>query len=245
MVNPEPFYNDFIWVIDKIKKEMVYKPDFNTWYEFVIEADKQGPSRHKQYQVLRFLEQFGLFEDFRVKGDIDGKYNVFDEDEPAEVPEVILFQIKEKIFYSKALILLKMLKEKKLGNDNFKITLSDEEIKKEIIGKTNSFSIELDDIEGEVVFDDDTVTLKLKERECKLPPFKNEHFLCRFIFKHLLDEPIQWDLAYEAMGGTANPTKRQKKGVYDSIQRLNKRVANTLGIKEWIRWEDKSFRRTK
>jgi len=246
MINAEQFYDDFLWVINKIKKEMAYRLDLHSWYEFVIEDKPKSPSRYKQYQVLQYLENFGLFKDFRIKGD-SGKYDVPEEDEPAEAPAVILFKIDDEEFYKKALFLLKALQEKIVGKKEYLITLSEEDIKNEIEGITNSFLDRPQYIDGEIEFIDDTVTLKLIDRECQLPPYKNEHYLCRYIYSHIVNEPIQWDLAYKKMTGSKNQdlSGKEKKKLYDTIDRLNERVASNLGVKNWIKWENKSFKRTK
>ena len=88
-----------------------------------------------------------------------------------------------------------------------------------------------------LAFDDDEAQLKVGDKLCQLPPFKNEHFFCRAIFEYPKNEPVDWSVIYGKMTGNdqnkqsdGNTTTSEKRSVYDTMNALNKRVmevANT------------------
>ncbi|MCH7828730.1 hypothetical protein IH982_02610 [Patescibacteria group bacterium] len=100
-----------------------------------------------------------------------------------------------------------------------------------------------------ITFDDATTSLKMGRKKCQLPPFKNEHFFCRELFKYLPNEAVDWSLIYEAITGNqvdSNKQKQQKnrKMVYDVYENLNKRGKELFGIKNWLVWQGKTVKRT-
>ncbi len=97
-----------------------------------------------------------------------------------------------------------------------------------------------------VEFLDDEPALKLGDRKCALPPYKNEHFFCRTAFEYKLNEPIDWSLVYEKMAGEEPKNQeKNKRTVYDTLIAINKRVKEVLGIEQLFKWEGKTIKRTR
>ncbi|OGZ64807.1 MAG: hypothetical protein A3A98_02220 [Candidatus Staskawiczbacteria bacterium RIFCSPLOWO2_01_FULL_40_39] len=87
-------------------------------------------------------------------------------------------------------------------------------------------------IEKEINFDDNRTTIKISGKDVFLPPFKNEHFLCRVMFQHLKGEPIDWSIVYEEMTDDKEPDSdkktKNKRMVYDTMEALNTRIKEIL-----------------
>lgn len=99
--------------------------------------------------------------------------------------------------------------------------------------------------EENIEFLDDDALIKLGNKRCQLPPYKNEHFFCRAAFEHPVDEPIDWSIIYEKMTGEEVKDKeKNKRTVYDTLIRINKRVEKILGIKNLFVWGIKTIKRT-
>lgn len=98
--------------------------------------------------------------------------------------------------------------------------------------------------QGEVKFDDDKAVLKLGERECPLPPYKNEHFLCRAMFKFPIKELVDWSLIYkEITGEELQNAPKNKRMVYDATEAVNTRVKEIFGIDKLFIWASKTIKR--
>jgi hypothetical protein len=80
-----------------------------------------------------------------------------------------------------------------------------------------------------------------------LPPMKNEHCLCRAMFKYRINEPVDWSLPYEEMTGDREIAdhNKAKRMVYDTTKSLNSRAKEHLGIDELFSWQGKTIKRTK
>ncbi len=97
-----------------------------------------------------------------------------------------------------------------------------------------------------IEFLDNKAQLKLKNKACQLPAFKNEHFLCRAMFEFQIEEPVDWSIIYEKMTGE-EPKKNGKKElrvVYDAMEAVNKRTMDGFGKKIFI-WSKKTITRVK
>lgn len=87
----------------------------------------------------------------------------------------------------------------------------------------------------DLVFDDETATLRAGDRTCTLPPHKNEHFLCREMFKYRKGEPVDWSVVYKSLEGRSKKNEGdQKKMVYDTIRAVNARTREVLRTKAKI-----------
>jgi len=105
---------------------------------------------------------------------------------------------------------------------------------------------------GKVEFLDEEPTLKLGDKKCALPPYKNEHFFCRATFEHQINEPIDWSIIYEKMTGyyedhfgKSKDTRQNQRLVYDAIEAINKRAKELLDIEKLFVWQEKTIKRTR
>jgi len=104
---------------------------------------------------------------------------------------------------------------------------------------------------GKVEFLDEEVILKLGDKKCALPPYKNEHFFCRATFEHQINEPIDWSIIYEKMTGyyeehfgKPKDARENWHRVYDTMEAINKRVKELLDIEKLFVWQEKTIKRT-
>lgn len=105
---------------------------------------------------------------------------------------------------------------------------------------------------GKVEFLDNESALKLGDKKCALPPYKNEHFFCRAAFEHQINEPIDWSIIYEKMTGyyeehfgKSKDTRENWHRVYDTMEAINKRAKELLYIEKLFIWQEKTIKRTK
>ncbi len=98
-----------------------------------------------------------------------------------------------------------------------------------------------------LVFVDHEATLMLGDAVAHLPPMKNEHCLCRAMFKYRINEPVDWSLPYEEMTGDREIKNHEKakRMVYDTTKSLNSRAKEHLGVNELFSWQGKTIKRTK
>lgn len=105
---------------------------------------------------------------------------------------------------------------------------------------------------GNVEFLDDEALLKLGDKKCPLPPYKNEHFFCQAIFEHPINEPTDWSIIYEKMTGyyeehfgKSKDTRENWHQVYDTMEAINERVKKLLNIEKLFVWREKTIKRTR
>ena len=104
---------------------------------------------------------------------------------------------------------------------------------------------------GKIEFLDEEAILKLGDKKCALPPYKNEHFFCRAAFEHQINEPIDWSIIYEKMTGyyeehfgKSKDTRENQHRVYDAMEAINKRAKELLNIEKLFVWQEKTIKRT-
>lgn len=95
-------------------------------------------------------------------------------------------------------------------------------------------------------FIDEDGVLVVGKHRIKLPPFKNEHCLCRVMFSRKLGEPVSWDLINEEMSGKELEidSKNRRRTVQDAMYAINDRIkkyANTDD--DFLSWKGKCIRR--
>ena len=76
-----------------------------------------------------------------------------------------------------------------------------------------------------------------------LPPFKNEHYLCRVIFKRAIHQPIDWSLIYKEMTEDDEEITEKKNArmVQDAVYRLNERIKKEVNTDDgFFSWRNKS-----
>ena len=99
-----------------------------------------------------------------------------------------------------------------------------------------------------VEFDDNEAVLACGSKRCQLPPFKNEHYFCRAAFEYPVNEPIDWSLIFERMTGHLKGEEDLPKNgwrkVYDTMEAINKRAGDVLGVPNLFVWREKTVTRT-
>jgi hypothetical protein len=103
---------------------------------------------------------------------------------------------------------------------------------------------------GKLKFIDKEAALIMGDKKCSLPPFKNEHFLCRAMFKHAKGKPVDWSEVYETITGYYQEsygkppkTKENYHRVYDPVQQINQRVKKDLGTEKLFDWREMTITR--
>jgi hypothetical protein len=97
-----------------------------------------------------------------------------------------------------------------------------------------------------VLFIDNEAVLKIGNKKCHIPPSSHMHSLCRVVFRHTLNEPVDWSIIYEEMTGNKEGEnfKKDKKSVYDTLDRINKAVKKCLNTDdELLSWDRKTIKR--
>ncbi len=105
---------------------------------------------------------------------------------------------------------------------------------------------------GKIEFLDEESALKLGDKKCALPSYKNEHFFCRAAFEHQINEPIDWSIIYEKMTGyyeehfgKSKDTRENQRLVYDAMEAINKRAKEAWDIEKLFVWREKTIKRTR
>lgn len=97
---------------------------------------------------------------------------------------------------------------------------------------------------SEIKYDDDKATLSVSGQKCSIPPYKNEHYLCRAMYEHAIGEPIDWSLIYEKMNGEEPKNKEKWRTVYDAMQALNERIKEGINTDDDLfTWQEKAVKR--
>lgn len=102
-----------------------------------------------------------------------------------------------------------------------------------------------------ILYDDKAACLRIDSTPCQLPPYKNEHYLCRVMFKKKANQPVDWSVVYEKMSGdyekhySKNYGKREHwRTVYDTMRRVNNRVKRELDTTdELFSWQELTIKR--
>lgn len=97
---------------------------------------------------------------------------------------------------------------------------------------------------ADIKFDDNGASIKINNQIVSLPPYKNEHFFCREMFKHLMKEPIDWSIIYKTMNGEVDNQEKNKRTVFDTMYAINKRIEETINTKDKLFvWNEKTVAR--
>jgi len=114
---------------------------------------------------------------------------------------------------------------------------------------------EIDDIskinlsDNNISFDDDKAKIIIGKKECQLPAYKNEHYFCRAIFQHPVDEFVDWSIIFENMDKTLNSgnkkdSTKDKRSIQDTMYAINKRIKGVVNTDDDLfTWKDKSVKR--
>ena len=101
--------------------------------------------------------------------------------------------------------------------------------------------IELKDFK--TMFDNDTATIEVGDRKCKLPLNKNEHCFCRLIFSKKVGESLEAsDIFFEMTGEEIDNirTKNKLKSVQDTMYSINNKVRKAINTNDDLfEWRNK------
>jgi hypothetical protein len=97
-----------------------------------------------------------------------------------------------------------------------------------------------------ISFNDEKAELKVGVSICAMPPFQNEHFFCRSMFKYNVDEPVDWSAVYQEMTGSPETIgdNKNKRTVQDTMYAINNRIKADLNTEDNLfTWKNKSIKR--
>lgn len=102
-----------------------------------------------------------------------------------------------------------------------------------------------------VIFNDEEANLVVDGNVVPLPSFRNEHYLCRAMWRYPMDEFVSWDTIYQEISGYyeqqfGKPSSKREtwRIVYDAMERLNKRINEVTGTKDDLfSWSEKTIKR--
>ena len=97
-----------------------------------------------------------------------------------------------------------------------------------------------------IKFEDAEAHILIGETSVALPPFQNEHCLCRVVFKRKIHEPVDWSLIYKEMTGDSEEVadKKKMRTVQDAMYGLNDRIKKELDTDDnLLSWKNKSISR--
>lgn len=102
-----------------------------------------------------------------------------------------------------------------------------------------------------IKYDDKEARIFIGDTTCQLPPFKNEHYLCRVMFKKKIYQPTDWSVVYEKMSGDyekyyGKPPKTREhwRTVYDTMVRVNNRIkTNVYTSDDLFSWQELTIKR--
>ncbi|MBY0473237.1 hypothetical protein K2Q00_03080 [Patescibacteria group bacterium] len=88
-----------------------------------------------------------------------------------------------------------------------------------------------------IKFNDSEAAIYFGDKVCKLPPFKNEHYLCKFMFSQPAAQPIDWSEVSRGITGTdplvsRMATKKLQRTVKDAVYAVNHRVHEDINSSE-------------
>lgn len=97
-----------------------------------------------------------------------------------------------------------------------------------------------------IYFNDTAACLKINDlADISMPVFGNEHYLCRAMFKKLVNEPVDWSIIYEEITGSeTKDAKKDAKMTLDTCNRINKRIGSIMGGEtKLFLWEKQTVKR--
>jgi len=100
-----------------------------------------------------------------------------------------------------------------------------------------------------ISFDDDKAKIVVGNKECQLPAYKNEHYFCRAIWQHPVNEFVDWSIVFENMDKTLNSgnkkdSTKDKRSIQDTMYNLNKRIKSVIDTDDDLfTWKERSIKR--
>jgi hypothetical protein len=96
----------------------------------------------------------------------------------------------------------------------------------------------------QINYNDDEPAINVGNKKVSLPPYKNEHYLCREMFERKINESVDWSIIYEKMTGEESTDKENWRTVYDAMNALNKRIQEICNTDNSLfTWRGKMIKR--
>jgi len=93
-------------------------------------------------------------------------------------------------------------------------------------------------------YNDEEPAINVGNKKVALPPYKNEHCLCREMFERKISESVDWSIIYEEMTGKESTDKENWRTVYDAMNALNKRIQEICNTSNALfTWQEKTIKR--
>jgi len=97
-----------------------------------------------------------------------------------------------------------------------------------------------------VVFDEDEPTLTLGTKKARLKGYTKEHELCEVMFQYKVGESVDLSSVFESMTGSEGGlSDKDRRMIRDTVNRINKRSQEVLGIPVLLQMERNTIRRLK
>src|SRR3989338_848428 len=198
-------------------------------------------------QIKNEVSSYGLRFVFRQGGFVSDSLG---EDDSYLFIHTLAALEKQGFFEVKKILIVDMdvPPEKQTNDYKVKIKASekllDEYKQKETKAKVQRKSLK----DKEIKFDDDKSLINIADEEVSLPPYKNQHFFCRAVFKYPKKEFVDWEIIYEEITGDKirdeNIDKRKQDVVYNAMKLVNDRVKEIIGTEDNLfKWKDKAMAR--
>jgi hypothetical protein len=108
----------------------------------------------------------------------------------------------------------------------------------QIVGQIDALSPE------PVVFDDDEPSLVFGTKKARIKGYTKEYELCEVIFQYKVGESVDISTVFEAMTGSEGGlSDKDRRMIRDTVNRINKRCQEVLGIPALIKMERNTIRR--
>jgi hypothetical protein len=100
-------------------------------------------------------------------------------------------------------------------------------------------------------FDDKEPAILIGEARIPIPPFQNEHYFCRAMFKKKVRSAVDWSIIYEKIQenyhseyGKPLKIRDNWRPIYDTMIRINNRIKSELKItNDLFSWKDLTVKR--
>lgn len=230
-ITPEEKFNQKMWWLLQQIKEADFLRSPEEPFEFLLREQKDTPSRDDQRKLVYKLEGLKAIK-------VNKRFTCAE----AGLTKVIL---KESAPESEANgFHLKILPKFNEVYKEFKKKVEKLQPRESSATKTSLKS-------QEIKFDDDKSLIQVGKQNIPIPPYKNEHYFCRAIFEHAINEPVDWSIIYEKMTGFheayyGKPQKTEENWriVYDTMRAINQRVKDVLNTNDDLfTWQEKTIKR--
>ena len=99
-----------------------------------------------------------------------------------------------------------------------------------------------------IEFIDEKAILRWNNKDCEMPPYKNEHYFCRVMYnsQHPIKVAVDWSIIFEEMEEFPDKSKgrddsKDMRSIQDTMYALNKRVKDVFNTQDSLfSWKNKS-----